>query len=440
MRLSSRDTRHVIQSLRNGVVPNRGLDAFAVGIDREESEIQRLLDYVTEGEGQVKFLRGGYGCGKTFMARLATLEAQRRGFATAFTVVSANDFHFHKFSQVYEKVLASLSTPSCPRGALNDIIDRWIGNVEDMLIDGGEDPDAPDFDEKVSKRFAEELRSSTNGEVPDDFVRVVDAIFRAKQAGEYSTASELISWLSGSPTASVDRSVKAQAGIKGDVTDSLALAFLRGVLAIIRGAGYRGLLIVVDEAETIMRMRRDVRAKSLNGMRQIVDSVGEFPGLLWVFTGTPEFFDSRKGVAALPPLHDRIKFTEIDGFASVRQAQLRLEPFSGERLREVAMKIRELYPASEPQTFERKISPAFIEALIDSVTEGFRGDVGVIPRQFLRELVTRMDLVDEESDFEPSRELDIQPDSLSLEESEVISGESSVADDDDEPLPVEDAW
>jgi hypothetical protein len=30
------------------------------------------------GEGVFKFLRGGYGCGKTFMARLALLDAQAR--------------------------------------------------------------------------------------------------------------------------------------------------------------------------------------------------------------------------------------------------------------------------------------------------------------------------------------------------------------------------
>ena len=67
------------------------------------------------------------------MARLAILDAQARGFATSFVVVSDNDLHFHRFDDVYRKVVTELGTASCPRGALGDILDRWIGRVEDGL-------------------------------------------------------------------------------------------------------------------------------------------------------------------------------------------------------------------------------------------------------------------------------------------------------------------
>ena len=65
MPLSRRDTDHVFERLRSGVVPERGLDAFAVGIERQRGEIRRQLDMAAAGEGVFKFLRGGYGCGKT---------------------------------------------------------------------------------------------------------------------------------------------------------------------------------------------------------------------------------------------------------------------------------------------------------------------------------------------------------------------------------------
>src|ERR1700745_2220675 len=124
--ISQRDREHIFERLRSGVVPERGLERFAVGIDRQRAEISRLLELARAGEGVFKFLRGGYGCGKTFMARLALIEAQARGFATSFVVVSDNDLHFDQFDDVYQKVVQELSTSACPRGALGDILDRWI--------------------------------------------------------------------------------------------------------------------------------------------------------------------------------------------------------------------------------------------------------------------------------------------------------------------------
>jgi tRNA A37 threonylcarbamoyladenosine biosynthesis protein TsaE len=101
MGLERRDVEHVFERLRSGVVPERGLSAFAVGIEKQRTEIGRLLEMAAQGEGLFKFLRGGYGCGKTFMARLAALDAKVKGFVTSFVVVSDNDLHFHKFDELY---------------------------------------------------------------------------------------------------------------------------------------------------------------------------------------------------------------------------------------------------------------------------------------------------------------------------------------------------
>lgn len=411
MTLTRRDAQHVFQRLRDGLVPERGLDAFAVGIERPRAEIGRLLGMAGDGEGVFKFLRGGYGCGKTFMARLAVLDAQARGFATSFVVVSDNDLHFHKFDDVYRKVLQELSTSSCPRGALPDIIDRWIAKVEDAVIEGGADEASPDFDARVEERLGEELASLTGGKAPEDMVRVLRAVFQQKQAGNLVDAGALLSWLAGS--GNVGPGVKKLAGIKGDIASRDAMDYLHGILEVVKAAGYKGLLIVIDEVETILRMRQDVRGKSLNGIRQIIDAASGFPGLFWVFTGTPEFFDTRRGVAGLQPLHDRIAFLTQGGVATLRQAQLDLRPFDEDRLRDVALRLRELYPAEDRSALEAKATPPVIARLVDEVTAGFHGDVGVVPRQFLRRLVALLDLVDEGMEPEVA-----QPDTSSLNEDE----------------------
>lgn len=449
--LTQSDAKHIFNQLRGGLVPERGLDAFAVGVDKPRDELRRQLDLVQEGSGSIKFLRGGYGCGKTFMARLSIAEAQAKNFVTSFVVVSDNDLRFHRFEEVYRKVVSELATQTCPRGALSDILDRWIGGIEGGLLDGGADPGAADFDERVRAKVKEQLANLTGGKAPADFVRVIQTIFDLKQAGELGDAAALISWLSGSEN--IAASVKRRADIKGDIGSADALAYLRGILAISKAAGHPGMLIVIDEAETILRMRTDSRHKSLNGIRQICDASGDYPGLLWIFTGTPDFFDNRKGVAGLAPLHDRIRFLESGGFASLRQPQLQLRPFDAERLRSVALRLRELYPMPNRQRVIDRVSDRFIEELVAKVTEGFRGDVGVVPRQFLRELVNVMDLVDVEEDYDPAKAYGFAMDRLaavSPEEAAAAAGRAAAAapagegegeDDGDEAfVPAEQVW
>lgn len=188
-------------------------------------------------------------------------------------------------------------------------------------------------------------------------------------------------------------------------------------------------------------MRGDVRGKSLDGIRQICDAASGYPGLLWVFTGTPELFDSRRGVAGLAPLHERIQFLKEGSFVSLRQAQLELRPFDKVRLRDVALRLRELYPASSRADFDRKMTAGFVDALVEEVTRGFRNEVGVVPRQFLRSLVHQMDLVDENPEYVPAKAAGFPPDRLTPAEEQVLSGkaaESAVEGEDG--TPVEDMW
>jgi hypothetical protein len=430
MPLSRKDAEHVFNSLREGTVPERGLEAYAVGIEPQRNELHRLLRDAKGGEGRAKFLRGGYGCGKTFMAQLALQDAQTArlsdggafNFATSFVVVSDNDLHFHKFDELYRKVVSSLGTRSCRRGALGDIIDRWIGRIEDLLVATGVAEDDPAFDDKVRAKLDEQLGAMTGGQAPEDMVRVLRAVFDLKDKGDLDGAGALLAWLSGS--SNVAAKYKAIAGVKGDLSSSDAMAYLRGIVEITKAAGYDGLVIAIDEAETILRMRSDVRGKSLNGIRQIMDCAKDYPGLLWVFTGTPDFFDIRRGVAGLEPLHNRIQFRRIGDVASLRQPQLELRPFNKERLHQVAMKLRDLFPGLPQEELLNRVSDDFIRQLVEKQTEGYKGDMGVVPRMFLRSFVDILDICAEHPDFDPMVSYGFKPLPLNEVEARRLQGEA----------------
>ena len=116
---------------------------------------------------------------------------------------------------------------------------------------------------------------------------------------------------------------------------------------------------------------------------------------------SPEFFDTNRGVAGLSPLHDRLKLIKTGNFTNPRQPQLVLTPFDVDRLKDVALKLRELYPSGNLKQLQQKVTPEFIDLLVAKVTAGFGGDVGIVPRQFLRQLVNIFDLVATEPEFDP---------------------------------------
>src|SRR3954451_3343099 len=129
------------------------------------------------------------------------------------------------------------------------------------------------------------------------------------------------------------------AGVRGDLDHFGAFGFLQGLLTVLRDSGHPGLLLVLDEVETLQRVRTDVREKALNALRQLVDEVdgGRFPGLYLLITGTPAFFDGTQGMQRLPPLAQRLAtdFATDARFDNPRAVQIRLPGFSQDLLQEV---------------------------------------------------------------------------------------------------------
>lgn len=75
--------------------------------------------------------------------------------------------------------------------------------------------------------------------------------------GDSEMAEGLIAWLSGKPN--VAAAVKKRANIKGNVDHFTALSFLQGLLAVLKDSGHPGLVLVLDEVETLLRVRSDAR-------------------------------------------------------------------------------------------------------------------------------------------------------------------------------------
>ncbi|MFE4915274.1 BREX system ATP-binding protein BrxD [Streptomyces sp. NPDC056652] len=421
--ISTARRRDVIDALRRGTVPRAGLGLFAVGLNRFEATLDDDLDTVARGGSAFHALRGEYGSGKTFFARWLAERAKRRGLAVSEVQISETETPLHRLETVYRRLTERLTTATHQPSALRSVIDSWFYALEEEVLASGdiseddEDALAAAVDELLERRLADVARTTPA------FSAALRGYRQAVAAGDGARAEALIAWLGGQK--SVAASAKRAAGIRGDLDHFGALGFLQGLLTVLRDCGHPGLLLVLDEVETLQRVRGDVREKSLNALRQLLDEIdaGRFPGLFLVITGTPAFYDGQQGVQRLAPLAQRLAtdFTTDPRFDSPRAVQLRLAGFDLESLTELGVKVRDVYTgvARRPEWLAARVDDAYLAELARAVTGSLGGKVGIAPRLYLRKLVVDvMDRVDEFEDFDPRAHYALTLNSSELNETE----------------------
>lgn len=402
----------ILDALRRGTVPCAGLDALAVGLDRFEGAIGEELGRVRRGGATFKAIRGEYGAGKTFFVRWLAERAKREGFVTAEVQVSEAETPLHRLETVYRRIIEQLATAEEAQGAFRGVIERWFYVLEEQAIDAGEADEANSASIVAATEVRLEQRLAEVSASAPAFAAALRGYRRALGAEERAIAEGLLAWVGGQPNVSAQ--AKRSAGIKGEIDHFGALAFLRGLITVARDAGHGGVVLVLDEVETLQRVRADVRERGMNALRQLIDEIdsGRFPGLGLVITGTPAFFEGPQGVKRLPPLAQRlhVDFAADPRFDNPRAPQIRLSGFDRDSLVEVGVKVREIF-AERSQAQERihqLVDDAYLEHLARAVTGELGGKVGIAPRLFLRKLVGDiLDRVELFADFDPRRHYEL---------------------------------
>ena len=402
MSLSPVRRREILQALRQGTVPSGNLDVLAVGIDRFAPTVAEDLEAVAAGGALFKAVRGEYGSGKTFFARWAQQQAMRRGLAVAEVQVSELETPLHKLETVYRRTTESLRTSAFAPSAFRSVLDAWLYGVEEDAAAAAGTPEATT--EQVDALL--ETRLAAVATATPVYPMVLRAYRAALEQGDAATADALVAWLGGQPH--VGAAAKRAAGVRQDVDHFLAMGFLQGLLAVLKGARHPGLLLVIDEVETLQRMRSDSRAKALNALRQWIDELdsGRYPGLYLLITGTPAFFDGRLGIQSLPPLAQRLHtdFTTDARFDNPRAPQIRLAGFDLDRLVEVGVRVRDVFADGSPagDRIRSVVDDGYLQSLAHAVAGKLGGKVGISPRLFLKKLVLDvLDRVEQFPDFDP---------------------------------------
>ena len=294
MTLSAQRRHDLLDALRRGTVPQSSLDVLAVGLEPFETALQSELD--TAARSGAVFKRSRDTERKTFLGGSGGWAARgsrapRCGFGDRTPPVgsTAPDGRCHGGRVVRRAV-----------------VDGWFFALEqDVLAEGViAEADGAALLARTNELMEQRLAGITR--TAPGIAAALRGYREAIAAGERAVADGLVAWISGQPN--VGAAIKRSAGIKGDIDHFGALSALQALLVMLRDSGHAGLVAVLDEVETLQRMRGDVRDRSLNALRQLIDDVdaGRFPGLYLLITGTPAFFDGPQGISRLTPLAQRL--------------------------------------------------------------------------------------------------------------------------------------
>ena len=311
MTLTTADAKKIILALKNGVVPNTNLGRLLVSRTDELQEFERCFQLTKDGNGITKFITGDYGTGKTFLLHEIHNIALQNNFIVSRMQLNQS-FTMNKWEDLYRQMMHHLSVTSSEiiDTGFEEMFDYWISHLKSY---GDRTQAAKEISEITSEL------SQYHG----DYTRAFLAFIRAKIQKNQETSLAAASWIKGETN--MPASLKSDFGIKGQVDRSNALLFFKTFIRLATLLNYSGQVILIDELETAIHQRSDIRHTIFENLRYIIDGCGsgEFAHCLFVFVGTEELFNHpEKGIHTYEPLAQRLRISSKDIPLGYRDLQL----------------------------------------------------------------------------------------------------------------------
>ncbi len=301
----------LINALKGGVVPRAGLEYITVGRTQEIAAILHDIEMIEEGGASFRFIVGKYGSGKSFLLQTIRNYATARGFV----VVDADLSPERRFAgtkgqglATYKELIQNLSTKSKPDGgALPLILEKWISGIQ-TSVKTQSSAQGEDFDILVEKQIyavAGSLEGMVNG---FEFARAVVLYWQAYKQDDNTLKSNVLRWFRGEYPSR--KEAKEDLGINFIVTDETWYDFLKLFAAFLVGAGYKGMLVIIDELVNLYKIPNSItRANNYEKILTMYNDVlqGKARHIGFLMGGTPQCIEDKyKGIFSYEALRSRL--------------------------------------------------------------------------------------------------------------------------------------
>ncbi|MCL2106869.1 MAG: ATP-binding protein [Oscillospiraceae bacterium] len=391
----------VLNSLKGGVVPRVGLEYITVGRSAEINALLRDVELIAEGGAAFRFLVGRYGSGKSFLLQTIRGHVLEKGFVALDADLSPE----RRFSgtrgqglATYRELMRSMSTRGKPDGgALPLVLEKWISGIQTQVtLETGLAPGDSGFDPAVTGRIFQVVQTMENMVNGFDFGLVLSKYWRAHRDGDEQGKSQALRWFRGEFSTRTE--ARQALGTRLIVTDDNWYDFLKLLSAFLVQAGYRGMLVFIDELVNLYRIPHRVTRqynyeKLLTMYNDILQGKARHMGM---FIGaTPQCMeDADKGVFSYDALRSRLtegRFAQLGGHRrDLLSPILRLEPLTHGELLVLTEKLAALHATL--YDYECALTPEEALAFLRVELERIGAAVHITPREVIRDFIELLNL------------------------------------------------
>ena len=302
-----RERNAIIQSLSAGVVPSIGLQHIQVGRASEVEALINDLKLVEQGGSAIRFIVGRFGSGKTFFLNLIRNVALNRRFVVIQADITT-DRRLHgsagQARSLYGELTKNLATATKPDGgALTNLVERWIGDLENDVLSGGGTEE--DVVRQISQKLSS-LQSLVNGY---DFATVLAKYYEGYRTQNDELKHAALRWLRGEYASK--QQARQELGVRSIIDDDNLYDSIKLLAAFVKLADYKGLLVLIDELVVLSHRLNNTISRNNNYeaiLRILNDCLqGQTEGLAFLFAGTDECIeDRRRGLFSYEALATRL--------------------------------------------------------------------------------------------------------------------------------------
>lgn len=401
LKISKKVSTALINSLGAGVVPRMGLEHIAVGREAELKSLLQNLDDIAEGIAAFRFIIGNYGSGKSFMLQLIRNHAMEQGFVVADAdlcperrLAGSNN----EGLATYRELMSRLATKTRPDGgALVSILEGWINKIQQEVVqDTGMRPNDEGFDDQVEAKIREVVQYIEDLVHGFDFGSVIVAYWRGYRLDNDNLKNAALRWLRGEFTTKIE--AKAALGVRVIIDDDSWYDYIKLVAKFVAEIGYKGLLILLDEAVHLYKIPTTVtREKNYNRLLGMFNDTMQCKAEhLGIFIGgTTRFLeDQNRGLFSDSAWRRRTKESRFVTKADVQEflgPVIRLNPLTQEEILTLLQRLVDIHTLN--YSYLKTLTNHDLKEFVQEIVNRLGAEALLTPGEIVRDFISILNIL-----------------------------------------------